>query len=67
MPKVSMKLRGDGSTVFIWPEDMAACTISRTMPSCRQFDGTLITGQNPLSSKEMAKVVLNHLTKREIR
>lgn len=30
-------------------------------------DGTLITGQNPLSSKEMAKVVLNHLTKREIR
>ena len=27
MPKVSMKLRGDGSTVFIWPEDMAACTI----------------------------------------
>lgn len=25
------------------------------------------TGQNPLSSKEMAKVVLNHLTKREIR
>ena len=143
MPKVSMKLRGDGSTVFIWLEDMVACTISRTMPSCRQFskrilkaakscrrfvtayaddgqllvagkkitgfswfeetlarrkkvvpfdleavlkergadyrkawipmtskvvvDGTLITGQNPLSSKEMAKVVLNHLTKREIR
>ena len=30
-------------------------------------DGTLITGQNPLSSKEMAKVVLNHLTKRDIR
>lgn len=28
-------------------------------------DGNLITGQNPFSSKEMAKVVLNHLTKKK--